>query len=317
MDALQGKKVLITGSTGFVGSNLMRIALKAGAEVYIITRRTSDKWRIMNKLEDVNEYQLDLLDYGLLESTILDIKPDIIYHTAVYGGSHTQNDLMKIIESNFIGTVNLVNACMNVDYELFVNSGSSSEYGIKASPMKEEDILQPITDYGVSKSAATLYCEAVANREKRNIVTLRLFSPYGSFEGSTRLIPSIILACLRGENPKIASPDSVRDFIFIEDVLDAFIKVITSEGIRGRIFNIGYGEQHSVGEVVDRIINLTGNEVVPQFVCEPRWPNEPHDWQADISNAKRFLYWEPKYELTHGLATSVKWFEKHIELYSS
>ena len=315
MKAIERKKVLITGSTGFVGTNLVRRSLKIGAEVHIITRTTSNKWRLNGVLKDVNEYCVDLLDYEKLESIILDIRPEIIFHTAVYGGYPFQKDIKTVIESNYSGTVNLVNACKKVDFELFVNTGSSSEYGIKSKPMTEEEILEPVDNYGVSKAAATLYCQAVARREKMPVVTLRLFSPYGRYEEPARLIPSVVLSCLRGRTPEVSSPNSVRDFIFIEDVIDAYMKVIETSDIGGEIFNIGYGEPHSVGEVVSKIVELTGNNVRPEWGSVPKRAIEPNVWQADITKAKDVFKWVPKYSLEKGLAKTVNWFMENMILY--
>ena len=315
MRALKGRGVLITGSTGFIGANLVRRFLKIGAEVHILTRTTSNKWRINDIFKDVNEYCVDLLDYEKLASIVLDIAPEIIVHTAVYGGYPLQKDIKEIIETNFIGTVNLVNACKKVDFELFVNTGSSSEYGIKSKPMTEEDILEPVDDYGVSKAAATLYCQAVARREKIPVVTLRLFSPYGYYEEPARLIPAVVTSCLKGRNPEVSSPNSVRDFIFIEDVMDAYMKVTKTSDISGGIFNIGYGEQHSVREVVNMIVELTGNNVRPEWGSVPKRAIEPNVWQADITKAKDVFKWEPKYSLEKGLAKTVKWFMENMNLY--
>ena len=181
--------------------------------------------------------------------------------------------------------------------------------------MSEEDLLVPVNDYGVSKSAATLYCQFAAKSEKIPIVILRLFSPYGCYEGPTRLIPSVILDCLKGKNPKITSPAFVRDFIFIEDVMDAYLKVLDAREVGGEIINIGSGKQHSVGDVVNKIIELTGADVVPETSSTPRWSNEPEKWEADITKAKRILNWEPKYDLVSGLEASVKWFKGNIDLY--
>ena len=315
MKAIKGRKILITGSTGFIGANLVRFFLKIGVEVYILTRTTSNKWRIKDILKDVNEYCVDLLDYEKLESIILDIAPEIIFHIAIYGGYPFQKDIKKIIESNFIGTVNLVNACKKADFELFVNTGSSSEYGIKSKSMTEEDILEPVNDYGVSKAAATLYCQAVARREKIPIVTLRLFSPYGYYEEPTRLIPSVVISCLKARNPEVSSPNSVRDFIFIEDVIDAYMKVTKTSDIGGKIFNIGYAKQHSVGEVVNKIVELTGNKVRPEWGTVPKRAIGPNIWKADITKAKDVLKWVPKYSLERGLAKTVKWFRENMNLY--
>lgn len=315
MKTLKKKKVLITGSTGFIGANLVRNFLKAGAETHVLMRTTSNKWRIKDVLKDVNEHYADLSEYEKLESIILDIEPEIICHTAIYGGYPFQNDIKKIIQSNFIGTVNLVNACKKVNFELFVNTGSSSEYGVKPGPMAEKDILEPVNDYGASKAAATLFCQSVAKSEKAPIVTLRLFSPYGYYEEPRRLIPSVVISCLKGVNPEISSPDSVRDFIFIDDVVAAYMKVIETPDIRGEIFNIGYGKQQSVKDVVNKIIELTGNNVTPKWGAAPKSRMEPDVWQADIAKAAGTLKWAPECGMEKGLGKTIDWFKENMSLY--
>lgn len=315
MGRVDGKRVLITGSTGFIGSNLARKCLDLGADVYLLTRSTSDKWRVRDILAKVRAFDVDLSDRDKLEKIVIEIQPEIVFHTAAYGGDPAQKDLMAIFRSNFLGTANLVDSCKTVDLELFVNTGSSSEYGVKAAPMKEDDLLEPANDYGISKSAATMYCQAAARNDELPIITLRLFSPYGSFESPARLIPSVILACLRDERPRIASRSFVRDFVFIGDVMDAYLIVTESKNLGGKIFNIGSGKQHSVGDVVDMIIKLTGAQVEPEIGGPSRWKTEPCMWQADISRARDCLGWRPKYELKRGLAASIDWFRENMDIY--
>jgi nucleoside-diphosphate-sugar epimerase len=312
---LSGKKVLITGSTGFIGSNLARIALNHDADVYLLYRATSSKWRINGIFSFVHGYCVDLSDSRRLNSIISEIQPDIVYHTAAHGGNSCQKDRQRILDSNLMGTINMIDACRKVDLDIFVNTGSSSEYGIKIASMREDDLLEPVNDYGISKASATMYCQAAARNEGLPAVTLRLFSPYGSYEGQSRLVPSAILACLRGENPRISSRSFVRDFVFIDDVLDAYLKVIDAQDALGEIINIGYGEQHSVGEVVDIIIRLAGDTAFPVVGSPSRWPNEPIKWQADISKARNVLGWSPKYDLERGLAATVDWFKDNTALY--
>lgn len=315
MVKIKNKNILITGATGFIGSNILRYFLDSGAEIHILTRKSSNKWRINDLMKDLNEHCVDLLEYDKLNRTISDIEPSIIFHMATYGGSPFQKDSLDIIESNFIGTFNLINACKKTGFELFVNTSSSSEYGIKSSPMKESDILDPVNEYGVSKAAATLYCQAIARNENLPIVTLRLFSPYGYYESPTRLIPSVILACLKNKNPKVTSPHYVRDFIFIEDVINSYMKIIKNSGFKWDIFNIGQGVQHSVGDVVNKIIDLTGENVQAEWGYEPMWPDEPVMWQSDITKINKALEWQPKYNLDQGLSKTIQWFEENLHLY--
>jgi len=301
------KTVLITGATGFIGSCLTHRLINTHYNIHILKREQSNIWRIKDILYRVIAHNVDLVDSINLEKLIQDIKPNIILHTATYGGYPFQRDIRKIIGSNIFGTVNLVNACSKIGFDIFINTGSSSEYGLKSKPMSEIDLLEPINVYGVAKASATLYCQAKARSEGLPIVTLRLFSPYGYYEEPTRLIPSVIKSCLLGENPKVSSPNSVRDFVYIEDVIDAYIK--TTPHMGGQIFNIGYGQQHSVGDVVNKIVELTGNKVKPKWGDIPKRPNEPKIWQADISKARQILNWKPRHTLDEGLAKTVKWYE--------
>lgn len=315
MNSLSGKKVFITGATGFVGSNLVRRALSRGAEVFINTRSTSDTWRIRDILSDVTVIPVDITGFEKMRDSLRKVRPEIIFHTAVYGGNAQQNDTDTIISTNICGTVNLLKCCENLDVDLFVNTGSSSEYGLKNHKMNESDFLEPVTDYGAAKAAATLFCRSYAAREKIPLITLRLFSPYGPYEQKTRLIPSIILAAMQKNNPQISSRQFVRDFIFIDDVLNAYEALMELENPSGEIFNIGSGQQHTVGEVTDMIISLLGNEVTAQTGLPQVWKNEPACWQADIQHAKTELHWEPQYALREGLAKTIDWFKNNKTLY--
>ncbi len=312
---LYNKKILITGATGFIGACLAHRLAERGAELHLIVRPQSNLWRIKDILDKACLHNINLRNKDEVESVVTKLKPKIIYHCATYGGYHFQKDTNKIFETNIIGTINLLNICSKVGFDCFVNTGSSSEYGIKNEPMKELDVLEPANDYGVAKASSTLFCQSVVRRYQLPIVSLRLFSPYGYYEEHTRLIPSVIMACLRGENPKLSSPETARDFVFIADVIDAYMKVVGTSDISGEIFNIGYGEQHSVGEVVGKIVELTGNKVRPEWESVPKRANEPNVWQADITKAKNVLKWVPKYSLDEGLSKTIKWFERNIEFY--
>lgn len=310
------KEILITGATGFIGANLTRYLINLGCRPHIIIRKESNLWRINKFLKKVNLHYVDLRDKERVKQTISRIKPKVIYHCATYGGYPYEKDFYKIIQTNIIGTLNLLNACTRFNFDCFINTGTSSEYGIKKQPMKESDLPEPLTDYGVSKASVTLFCQTVARREKLPIVTLRLFSPYGYYEEQNRLIPTVILSCLNKESPKLSSPRSIRDFIFVEDVMEAFIKVVeNSDKIKGEILNIGYGRQHSVGDIVSKIISLVPEKVKPlwQSVSNPRI--EPSIWVADISKTKKLLNWHPRHNLDQGLKKTIDWFRKNIGLY--
>lgn len=318
---MKRKRILITGVTGFVCACLLHRLMNDGfSNISIIIRKTSNIWRIKDVMDEVKVYYSDLLDLEKLEKVVSQVKPEIIYHLATYGAyPGFQEDIKRIYETNLFGVINLLNASAKVGFECFVNTGSSSEYGEKKEPMAETHLLEPNSDYGVSKASATLYCQNFARQHNLSIVTLRLFSPYGYYEDQNRLIPYVILSCLLGKDPELSSPDSVRDFIFIEDVVESYTKVIqkNSQNISGQIFNIGSGKQYSIDEVVSTIIKITGDKAKPKWnsVFNPR--SEPDMWVADISKAKDILNWSPRYSLEEGLRKDIEWFKKNLYLYKT
>ncbi|WP_143156701.1 NAD-dependent epimerase/dehydratase family protein [Caldanaerobius fijiensis] len=314
-----GLKYLITGATGFIGANIVRSFLDENNEIHIIVRETSNLWRLNDIVKDIIIHYCDINDSDKVERVISALKPDIIIHNAIYGGYPFQKDSMKIINTNFLGTVNLLNACIGYGFKCFINTGSSSEYGGKNKPMSENDLLEPIDDYGVAKAAATLYCQSIARRYNLPVFTLRLFSPYGYYEEPTRLIPYIITSCLRNEDIKLSNPNPVRDFIFIEDVIEAYKTVIKNAQYltHGDIFNIGTGKQYTVKEVFETIKEIIGYNKEPLWgTAEGRVSDTFKIWKADVTKSKEKLGWEATHSLKEGLTKNINWFTNNLKLYT-
>jgi nucleoside-diphosphate-sugar epimerase len=307
-------KVLVTGTTGFVGSCLSRRLLELGYEVHSFKRASSDPWRLVGVRESIVEHVVDLRDNDNVDQAIGMIRPQVVYHCATSGGFADQKDTSAIIETNFLGTVNLLKACEKVGFDYFVNTGSSSEYGIKTHPMDETDALEPIGDYGVSKAAATLFCQSEGRSKQLPIATLRLFSPYGPWDDPKRLIPYVIKSFLRNESPQMISPASVRDFIFINDVLEAYIAVIKKPHL-GEIFNIGSGVQHSIGEVVAIVKDSIHSDAEPAWGAIGRQRQEPGLWVSKNSKASKSINWNPSISLKSGLQQTVTWLKSNLNLY--
>src|SRR3989339_8503 len=313
------EKILITGVTGFVGANIARVLVNLGAKVYAIKKNDSDLWRLRGIFDEIKFYEADLSDKEKISSVLSDINPDIIIHLAVYGGYHYQQDLQRMFQVNLFGTINLLEAFLKTDGKLFINTGSSSEYGIKNKPMRETDYLEPVNDYGLSKAATTLFCQKTAKKTDRNIITIRLFSAYGYFEYPGRLFPSIIKPLLEDKIPNLANPSSVRDFCFIDDIVNAYLKIINSLGakkLNGEIFNISSGRQYSVQYILNVICSIMGkrNECLWGKVASRE--SEPAFWQANIDKIKKTLGWEPTIDLNEGLKLYIEWFRKNKkELY--
>ncbi|MFZ3207705.1 MAG: NAD-dependent epimerase/dehydratase family protein [Geobacteraceae bacterium] len=307
-------KALVTGATGFVGSCLTRRLVGEGHTVRALVRRDSNPWRIADIVRLCTMEEVDLRDAPAVEKAVARFAPEVIFHLATYGGFAVQTETAQIIAANFLGTVNLLNACARVGFGCFVNTGSSSEYGVKAGPMVEQDMLEPVGAYGVSKSAASLYCRSLAVEQNLPVTTVRLFSPFGPWDDGRRLIPYVITSLLRSSSPQLAAPNSVRDFVFIEDVIGLYLK-LAAHPLSGEIINAGSGRQHSIGEVVATIAELIGDSPAPCWETKESKRPEPEVWVADVTKAREKLEWIPETDLRDGLAKTIEWFRSHLGLY--
>ena len=231
----------------------------------------------------------------------------MIYHLATHGAYPFQDDAEKIIKANVLGTWNLLKACSGIDYKVFVNTGSSSEYGFKLNPMREADMLEPNSYYAVAKSAQTLLCQHVAQSQKKPICTFRLFSVYGYYEEPSRLVPTLIRSCLKGKSLKMVSPETARDFIFVDDVVAAYCRLSRLAKLSGEIVNIGTGRQRSLREVVAEVIRLTGARVVVEWGALPARIWDANVWVADTDKSARLLGWKASTSLRDGLRKTIQW----------
>lgn len=313
---MKSKKILITGGTGFVGANLVRRLVKIGHKPVVLIRKESNLWRLKNISSKVDLLETNILDYERLKKDINKIRPNYIYHLAVYGAYQgKQKDLNKIFETNILGTLNLLNAGYHSGIEYFVNTGSSSEYGIKENIMKEKDMLFPINYYGVSKAATTLMVSTFSIQNKLPVATLRLFSPYGYYEDKGRFVPTVIMAGIKNKEIELSNPNFVRDFIFIDDVIDAYIYFLNGKKYYGEIFNIGSGKQTKLGDFINILEKEIGKKIKIKWSAYQSNQFEPKKWQADISKAKIGLNWTLKFRLEEGIKKIVKWININMNKY--
>jgi len=311
-------RYLITGATGFIGSNIVRELIRRKQHVSIITRSRKLNWRLKDVGKDIEVYCANILDKSL-EKAVVKAKSDFIFHLASYGIPPHENDISQMIDVNLKGTINLINAAKKTKFKLFINTGSCFEYGNKTKKIKEADFLEPTNDYAVIKSAITLYCQKEAIREKLPMITLRLFTPFGYFEEGYRLIPSVILSAVNNKPIKVSTPKSVRDFTFIDDVVNAYIKTTKKDLPNGSIFNIGSGKQQNIGEVIETIIRLSKSKSEVQWGAVQKQARylEPTMLEADLSHTKKILGWKPKNSLESGIIKTVDWFKENNDLYRS
>ena len=305
---------MVTGGAGFIGANLIKELIKLKYDVNLILKKSSDLWRIKDILDIIKIYYVDLLDKNKLTKTINKINPDFIIHLATYSNYRNQSDVEQMTEININGILNLLIASKNINYKMFINTGSSSEYGIKEKPMKENDLLEPISFYAATKASATLLCKAFALEHKKPIVNLRPFSVYGPGEEEKRFIPTIVKAVMDNKPIMLTPGNQRRDFIYVEDVVDVYIKTI-SQGpkLAGQMLNIGTGIEFTNDEVVEILFRITGKRAKIEKGAYPKRLWDTQHWVSDISKAQKLLRWKPKFSLEKGLLETYKWYLKFYE----
>lgn len=298
---------LVTGATGFIGSNLVRKLAALGEQVHVILRPGSSKWRISDVSAYLKEHYGDLRDEPRIREIVKLVKPKIVFHSAAYGVLSSQTDVTEIYCTNLLGTINLIRAISTIEHDVFVNTGSFFEYGNKSTPVVEDIAPDPLSAYAAAKLSATLYCQMIARTEGYEVVTLRLFYPYGPFEAPDRLIPSVVRACLERQELTLSAGNQTRDFVFVGDVVNAYLKAAEVKGLNGQIFNIGSGTGHTVKEVVEQVISFLGNTTVPLWGKLPMRRFEIMRCDADITRARQLLGWTPGVNLSDGLNETIAW----------
>jgi nucleoside-diphosphate-sugar epimerase len=310
------ERVLITGGGGFIGAALTRKLVADGHDVHLLLRPNTSFWRLADLKQGFAKHWADLRDGFAVRQAVTACRPQIVYHLATLGVFAFQNNRSEILATNLLGTANLLESLLDVDYQAFVNVGSSSEYGHHSSPLRESDPLTPRTDYAVSKAAATLLCQAEAFRG-RPISTVRVFSAYGPAADPRRLVPDVMASCLRGKSPRVTDGCQPRDFIYLDDVVSLLETAAHCPSAHGKVLHAGTGRQHTVRAMIETIIAVSGAGVTPRFGVLPSRTDEPTSWVADITQTCQITSWRPKFDLRSGVEKTWHWFTKHSMAYAA
>lgn len=312
-----GQRVfLLTGAGGFVGANLCRRLTQGDGEIHLFVKPTTRLWRLDGVRERLHIHHVDLCDARAVEERINAIRPSVIYHLATRGAYASQNDADSILLVNVFGLWNLVNACAKHGCELFVNTGSSSEYGRKDFAMRETDNLEPDSYYAVAKSAQSLLARLCSRTIDLPLVTLRLFSAYGPYEEPTRLVPRLMMAALYDEPIKMVNPHTARDFVHVDDVVDVYMNIEGLAKLPGEILNVGTGVQSTMADMVAATETALGRKI--KDLAWGDMPARAWDtdvWVADVSKLRRLTNACPTTPLREGIGKCLTWFADHGDFY--
>ena len=307
-------RCFVTGASGFVGANLVRRLLREGHEVHVLLRPGHSAWRLDEIRRDLRVQMADLTDRRLV-GVVKAVRPEWVFHLAAHGAYSSQTDLQRIVLTNIIGTINLVKACLAAGFESFVNTGSSSEYGFKEHAPSEDEPLEPNSYYAVTKASATLICRYLAQSRGLHLPTLRLYSVYGPYEEPTRLMPTMIVRGLHGEWPPLVSPDVARDFVYVEDVVEAYLRAAARPGKEpGAIYNVGTEVQTSMREAVEVARNVLGIKAKAKWGTMPNRQWDTNIWKSDNRKIKRELGWKPRTTFEQGFRLMADWLRANPKM---
>ena len=312
-----GKRVLITGAEGFIGSHLVRRLLKEGALVHALVKKGSSLWRIQDFLDRLIVLEADITDCDLLQSSIPRFKPQIVFHlAALVDVSRSWELIAPLVQTNIVGTINLLSVVKESPLDAFIHTSTSEEYGDAPSPIEETRRESPISPYSFSKLAGTHLCQMAARTFDLPVTVVRLFPVYGPFQDSSMFIPSAIRDLLLKKAFKMSPGEQMREFTYVDDVVEAYLKVACCPQARGELLNVGNGVAHRIKDVVEIIRRLVGGNANVAVGALPYRKGEGSEIFCDNSKIRQLTGWFPHMSLEEGLRLTVEWYKSYYRVTS-
>ncbi len=310
------KTLLVTGGTGFIGAAIVNKLVEKDYFVNVISHPDDSNWRIED-LSNCKVFKADLLRPGNVENLINKIQPDIIFHLAgIITPKRDNLTINKVYSINLGITKNIILALNKFDYELFIHTGSGNEYGDISSPLQENARENPNSPYGASKVAATYFCDMMAKSFEKPIITIRPFLIYGPKQILGALIPSLLYAAIEKKSIRLSPCEQTRDFIFIDDVADAYISMANNslKIHSGGIFNLGSGKETQLLKIINLIKNHFEDS---QFLIGeiPYRPGETMKKFCSIEKIIDNIGWTPIWSIEDGINSTIDWWENNRNIW--
>ena len=311
IDSLQGP-ILVIGASGFIGANLFRRCLERRTDV-IGTVFSGDSWRLRD-IAAANITFLNLQDPISVLSVFRRFRPKTVFDCSSFGAYSFEQDFERIHSTNYLSFLRVMEEVAALDLSAYVHAGSSSEYGLHARAPTESDLLIPNSHYAVSKAAASQAITYYGRVRGVPVANLRLYSVYGPYEDSSRLIPVLCERSLHGTLPTFARPEVTRDFIHVDDVVEAFADTAVNMGpaIAGESFNIGTGTPTSLATLAAQAQRLFAIAEEPRFNPGVGRAWDLDAWYANPARAGQALGWTARIGLEEGLVTTRAWWKDFL-----
>jgi len=314
------RRVLVTGGAGFIGSHMADRLLEEGYEVIVLDNEsTGFRENVPDKAQYIKGDVTNKDDV----SKCFEKQIDVVFHIAGKASTiKSFDDPFLDLSTNVIGTLNIIEMCLQRKVPRFLYASSMTCYGHPNKiPTPVENPCQPISYYGITKYSAERYVLATARRNDLNfdfnVTSFRMFNVYGerqSLENPYQGVMAIFISNILSKTPITIHSDGeqTRDFIYIEDIADAWISAIDNSRAYGQVFNLGTGRDLSINQLVDLILKVDGKDRsgYPIVFSEER-PGDQKHMRADISKTTSILNWHPKTDIEEGMNSTIKWAIDH------
>lgn len=307
-------KILVTGATGFIGSHLVPKLVERGHDVYSLERYVTGRY-VLGRRREVKTVFGDLKEYFAVKRIVHKVKPDVVFHLAAISPvAYSYDHPHIIIETNFLGTVNLAESCLREipNFKQFLFASTSETYGNGPTPKTEETPQNPNSPYAVSKLACEKYLLYMRDAYSFPVTVLRSFNTYGRKDNTHFVVERTVVQMLQEKTITLGDPTPIRDFQYVDDHVNSFLACLDEQEAKGEVFNFCTGRGVSIKQLTELIGKLTGfnNEIIWNTI--PARPLDIMELVGDYSKAKRLLGWEPKFTLEEGLRLTIDFWRKKL-----
>lgn len=315
-------RVLVTGILGFIGSHLAEKLVDGGYQVYGIVRRVANRSLEVIKeiLKDVTLVTGDITDYASIRNALKTVDPDIVIHLAALTPVRDSFERpFEYQQANLLGTMNVAHAMLELpdpQTRKLIAASTAEVYGLQErEPLKETLTLRPTSPYAVSKAAADLYLQMMFHTYSLNGTILRPANTYGRKFDTSFIIEYLVTEMLKGEKVYVGAPNSVRDYTYVDDHVNAYLLAIKSAKAKGQVYNVGTGVGISNKELAEIVAEKIGYDkrivfgsYPPGYPYRPPISDQPYI-VLDSTKIKKELDWAPKVPLSEGIAKVISYFK--------